>query len=431
MTLEIDIDALEREVGALAHDSPNALVPPTMRHALERMGIQVPAFHRVLVVDDDPGNLAVLEALLETEFDVHVAESGAEALAVLARVGPVDLVLSDQRMPGMTGVELLGRLAVSAPETIRVILTAYTDAEPIVDAVNRGAVYRFLLKPWHPDALRSTVRDGLELKTRRWLLAELLRRLDATRDEQAATFRNLERARGQLFAAERFAQLGRITSGVTHDINNHLSAMVYLVEALRAPERSAALRCAAESAVEALESLLTLVQDVNAFARQREIRLRTVQVELGPFMAETFGLVRLEPGFATRELQGRTATPDASARFDPSRVRQALMALVRNAHQWSPASALIEVSASIDPDGVCFEVRDSGVGMDETCLRQALEPFFSGMEPPGLGLGLSIVDLVARAHGGDIQLRSTQGVGTIARLRLRQPTDHSVGDFDE
>ena len=114
----------------------------TLEDVLRRLGLTPPTCRRILVVDDEPDVLAVLEATLEDAWEVHTARDGPEALQLLDELDAVDLVISDQRMPGMTGVDLLAVVAERAPETVRMVLTGYSDVAPIADAVNRGSVYR-------------------------------------------------------------------------------------------------------------------------------------------------------------------------------------------------------------------------------------------------------------------------------------------------
>jgi DNA-binding NtrC family response regulator len=108
--------------------------------------------HPILVVDDEPEILFSLRGLLRRDFEVHTAESGAQALEILKQQ-PVHVIMTDQRMPEMTGAELLHRSRTEHPEAIRIVFTGYADIKAVVDAVNQGGIYRYLTKPWDPDEL--------------------------------------------------------------------------------------------------------------------------------------------------------------------------------------------------------------------------------------------------------------------------------------
>ena len=148
----------------------------------------------VLVVDDEVRVIDSLEALLAMDYRVLRAERGDEALAVLA-AEDVAVILSDQRMPGMTGTELLAKSREVASDTVRVLLTAFTDADALMASINAANVYQFLLKPWDPKELVHTVRRGVE----RWSLTRERERL--LRDLEARNA-DLETALTQLRAAQ-------------------------------------------------------------------------------------------------------------------------------------------------------------------------------------------------------------------------------------
>ena len=119
----------------------------------------------ILVVDDEPDILHSLKGLLRRDFEVHTANSGAEAIEVLQR-HVVHVVMTDQRMPQMTGVEFLRHVKNEHPEAIRVIFTGYADVQAVIDAVNQGNVFRYVAKPWNPDELIEALREAGEVYDR-------------------------------------------------------------------------------------------------------------------------------------------------------------------------------------------------------------------------------------------------------------------------
>jgi DNA-binding NtrC family response regulator len=117
--------------------------------------------YKIMIVDDEAANLRLLERLFRNDYEVTTAESGEEALRLLDQ-HEVALLITDQRMPGMTGVELVKRTAAVRPRMVRIILTGYTDVETLVEAINSGHVYKYVTKPWNNDELRLTVSRALE-----------------------------------------------------------------------------------------------------------------------------------------------------------------------------------------------------------------------------------------------------------------------------
>jgi len=116
----------------------------------------------VLYVDDEPENLRIFELSFRREFQILTATS-AEAGLEIINGHPVALVLSDHRMPGMTGVEFLARVCEIAPETVRILVTAYGDVSTLQSAINNGSIYRYVPKPWTPDEMRVTLRRAVEV----------------------------------------------------------------------------------------------------------------------------------------------------------------------------------------------------------------------------------------------------------------------------
>ncbi len=117
--------------------------------------------YKILIVDDETANLRLLERLFRREHQVVLAASGDEALELL-KMHDIALIISDQRMPGMTGIEFLKRAAVMRPHTVRIILTGYTDVNALVEVINSGVVYKYVMKPWVNEDLRQTVIRAIE-----------------------------------------------------------------------------------------------------------------------------------------------------------------------------------------------------------------------------------------------------------------------------
>lgn len=136
----------------------------------------------LLIVDDEENILRALGRLLRRDgYALLTAGSGPEALELLAK-NPVGVIVSDQRMPGMTGSEFLERAKDIRPDSVRIMLSGYTDLQSVTDAINRGAIYRFLTKPWDDELLRDNIRQAFEqyeLRAERDRLANELQAMNA------------------------------------------------------------------------------------------------------------------------------------------------------------------------------------------------------------------------------------------------------------
>ncbi|MFB2837653.1 response regulator [Floridanema evergladense] len=134
---------------------------------------------KMLVVDDEPDNLDLLYRTFRRDFQVLKAESGIQALEVLATEGEVAVIISDQRMPEMKGTEFLSKTVPQFPDTVRIILTGFTDIEDLVDAINSGQVYKYITKPWDPLELKGVVQRATETYELLKQRTEELRRANA------------------------------------------------------------------------------------------------------------------------------------------------------------------------------------------------------------------------------------------------------------
>ncbi|PSB39727.1 fused response regulator/phosphatase [filamentous cyanobacterium Phorm 46] len=117
---------------------------------------------KLMVVDDEPDNLDLLYRTFRRDFQVYKADSALSALEVLDEQGEMAVIISDQRMPEMNGTEFLGKTVERFPDTIRILLTGYTDVEDLVEAINSGQVFKYITKPWNPEDLKLVINQASE-----------------------------------------------------------------------------------------------------------------------------------------------------------------------------------------------------------------------------------------------------------------------------
>ena len=158
--------------------------------------------YSILYIDDEPDNLLAFKAVFRRYYTIYSAQSAEEALNILQQV-QVDLIISDQRMPRMTGVAFFEQIRDDFPDVIRMILTGYSDVQAIVDAINKGKVYHYITKPWKMEELKVIMDNALEtytLKVKNKALAaqnnELL--LKTVQQERAAIQSQFEALKNQI-----------------------------------------------------------------------------------------------------------------------------------------------------------------------------------------------------------------------------------------
>lgn len=136
----------------------------------------------VLYVDDEPNNLFSFKATFRLKYTIITAESGDEAMKIL-QTEPVEIIITDQRMPNMTGVEFLEKVLEVRPEPMRLLLTGYADMNAVVDAVNKGKIFHYLTKPWNEEELSMSIERAYEVYQQQREIVELNDKLAVSNDQ--------------------------------------------------------------------------------------------------------------------------------------------------------------------------------------------------------------------------------------------------------
>jgi len=137
---------------------------------------------KILYVDDEVNNLNSFKAAFRRDYEIHIAESGAEGKKILEEQ-EINIIITDQRMPNMTGVEFLEEIIPDFPDPIRILLTGYTDITAVIDAINKGQVYQYLTKPWDESNLRIIIKNAYEIFDLRKRNRELLDKLKKANEQ--------------------------------------------------------------------------------------------------------------------------------------------------------------------------------------------------------------------------------------------------------
>jgi two-component system, NtrC family, sensor kinase len=149
---------------------------------------------RILCVDDEVSILKAIKRLfMDCDYEIITASSGDEGLDILSKIHPIEVVISDYRMPGMNGVDFLQEVRKRWPDTIRIVLSGYADTASIVSAINEGQIYKFIPKPWNDDELKFAIKNALERYFLHMKNAELTEKLKYANEELQTINENLEK----------------------------------------------------------------------------------------------------------------------------------------------------------------------------------------------------------------------------------------------
>ena len=368
----------------------------------------------ILYVDDDESNLAVLEATCINEFKVLTASSGEVALDIL-RQREIAVLLADQRMPGMTGVEILESARKEYPDVVRIIITAYSDLSDAIDAINRGHVRLYLRKPWEPNELIATLHQALEIYRSNRKLRQLERRLVET---------------------ERIYALGVIAASLAHDLRNPLTTLAGYLEISNREARnlSACLEREGLSDPEHLDRVTKLVGRLSdAKMVVEQVFAITRGVDLGyrqdgdRSSADIEEVIKLTLMVVNSAVVNRariifTMKPAPKVSGSPTKISQLVSNLLVNALEALPDRPrdenVIHIRLRLEDRFVVMEVEDNGRGIAPKILDQVFDAFFTTKFNGGAGLGLSITRRIIEEVGGDISVTSEEGKGTCFTIRL-------------
>jgi signal transduction histidine kinase len=366
----------------------------------------------ILFVDDETLACEVFKAQFSDQFTIYTATSGMEALEVVDHQ-EIAVVISDQRMPEMTGNVLLARIREAKPDTVRMIITAYADIEAAIDAINSGEVYRYIGKPYDETELRSILQQGIE----RYFLVKERERLTA---EKIESMRKIARA-------NRLSAVGTLAAGVAHEINNPLVAISTFMQ--MAPERRMSddrefWDDLYQIAIREVDRIRDLVAELMAFSKfTGEGGLTLREANVNGLVEEMVKFIDPEARKKTVKINTVLADTLPIVQWDPDRIKQVLLNLLLNALQATGQGGAITVTTELVTESakdqfIRLSLADTGVGISSEHLEKLFSPFFTTKGREGSGLGLMTCHHIIDQHRGSIDVESQLGAGTTFRLNL-------------
>lgn len=362
----------------------------------------------VLVVDDEKDNLEAIKRLLRSHYDVTTTDSPKEALELI-RTQAFNVIISDQRMPEMTGVELLEKSKEVLPNTTRILLTGYTDIDSVIGAINRGNIYRYIAKPWDPDDLTLTLRQANEAYLLRQEVEQKNRALARSNDE-------LKRALHQLTLLDKAK--ARFLALVSHELNTPLTVLMSFVQLLGEYRK--------DLPEEVSKAIQSIDKAGNRFGEIIHDVITFVKLESGESSAE--GSLDLNEATvnATKALEeirrkGQVgvklrSVSDPVAKGDAEHLGLAIQYLLKDAFSRTPKGDQVLVEIGKKDRTLQYKITRGGEPLDEAVLKP-ME--FSGdvmHHHQNLGLSLSICRLVVERLGGRIWVDNSDKTSVIFQV---------------
>lgn len=385
---------------------------------VQRLGVEPQRTGGLLLVDDEQLNLRVLREFLAERWTIHEAASGAEGLEIAARV-PLDVVVADQRMPGMTGVEMLTELRRRRPDIAGIVLTGFADLRAMESAINRANVFRFMRKPCEPSDMLEAVDQAAGLVVQRRTIEKLVQLLARRGEELRASLDEVEAQREMLLHLERLGTVGKLAAGVTHDLRNLMVAFRTLEFEMKDLALPAGLADIVSLGLTGVESMLQTLGTIHEFARTGRLELDVTPVDPAAVVADAIAIAKMDNTFKLHVVTCQVPAGLPAVRGDRQKLTQVLVNLVRNAlHATTPAQR-VRVSATAGDGEVVLAVEDDGPGVPVAVRERLFQPFASTKGDEGLGLGLYMARLIVVSHRGRLEfVDRPQG----ARFEVALPT---------
>jgi signal transduction histidine kinase len=403
---------------------------------------------RVVIVDDDRDVRLSLQGIIaKGGYETHSFDNGSDALSFLA-VNDADLVLTDIRMPGMDGMELLDKVLALNLDIPVILMTGFGDIDMTVAAIKKGA-FDFIFKPFDTAYLLRSVEKGVVY--RRLRIAERSYREDLELAVEDRT-RELKKANEIVLQNEKMALVGQIAAGVAHEINNpvgfissNLGTLGKYTERLLAflgvlteslgryspPEEIERIKEVREKARidkitddipaileeshEGVARIAEIVRSLKSFSRVDDGVF--VQADINMVITNALNIIKNELKYVATVVTDYGEIPETKCL--PNQLTQVFMNILINASHAIKAHGVITVRSRLEGGNIFVTISDTGCGITEDIKKHIFEPFFTTKEAgKGTGLGLSISYDIIKKHFGDITVDSTPGKGTAFTIML-------------
>jgi len=381
----------------------------------------------ILYVDDEEKSLKYFERAYGDDFRLFTAANAQDGFKLLqAHADEIGMLLTDQRMPGEKGVWLLERARQLRPRILRILVTAYSDFDAAIAAVNSGAIYKYVSKPWDPPQFELTLRHGLE-----FFMVQAER--DQLLFEKMSVLRNM-------MIADRIVSLGLLAAGLSHQIRNSLVAVKTFLDlapkkmaeerastnGLRNPEFWKDYHQNVQSQMEKINGLLkdlwTASENPSApFAD--EVSLRQIVDDALATHCDEFAARRIE-------VESRIPGSLPALKVDKPKFRRLFELLLKEELATLPAGSRVTFSAELEGGAkpeIIVQITDNGPGLPPDALRVVFDPFVvRDSVPSEYGINLMACFFIVHHHGGKIDAKSRQGSGTTFTLRLPLQPERAV-----
>jgi len=388
----------------------------------------------ILYVDDEEKSLTSFTRAYSDDFRVFTATNAQDGFKLLEQYADeIGVLMTDQRMPAEKGVWLLEQARQFRPRILRMLVTAYADMEAAIAAVNSGAIYKYVTKPWDPEQLELTLRHGLEFFMVQTERDQLLR-------EKMSVLRNM-------MIADRIVSLGLLAAGLSHNIRNSLVAVKTFLDL--APGKMAEEKMDAtglrnpdfwkeyhENAQSQVEKINGLLRDLWTASENNASTEFADEVRLHQTVGAALELFKDELTARRIEIDNRISDSLPALHADKPKFCRLFELLLKEEVAALPAGSRITLAAELSPNGdkseIVVRIADNGPGLPQEALSVIFDPFVvSDSVPSEYGIHLMACFFIVHHHGGKIEAHSEPGRGNTFTLHLPLKPEPTVPNPDD
>ncbi len=385
--------------------------------------------YHILYVDDEENNLVVFKNAFFRDYKVHTALSAAEGLAILDQ-DMIHLIITDQKMPGMTGVEFLEKVVETYPETMRLILTAYSDIDFIMRAVNKCGIYRYILKPWDARELKIIIDKALQnyqlAQDKKHLIENLEKANRELEDKVAARTQELNLKNKELTKINSVKD--KLFTIISHDLRQPLVSLSVFFEILKQlPEDVSRLKldqfymklqANLQDVTSLLDNLLFWSQ-----SQMGQSHIESKPIRIVELVKRNIDLYRVSALQKSIDIDLKYSNGDPIIMGDENIINLVMRNLLNNAIKYSKIKSSITVNISSQNGHLEVSVKDRGVGMSKKLLRHIFEREYHNTtrgtsNEKGTGLGLKLCKEYLEKQAGNIRLESEKGKGSVVTFTM-------------
>ncbi len=350
----------------------------------------------LLCLDDETNNLDALERIFRKKYTVLKASTPLEAFNFLDQYKALPIIISDQRMPEITGVEFLEKSITTHPDTIRILLTGYTDIESVIESVNKGQIYRYLTKPWDTTDLLNTVNQAYEKFTLKNELKIKNQKLSEALDE----LQNLDKAKSQFMIL------------INHELKTPLTSIISFSALLKETLLSEEQNLFTERIVKSADKLKKIIDDVLLIVKG-EIDMIPVSKESVSLKSIIKNMPADMKAHMNQKQQNLVVNFEvAQMQTDAHILSTAMYRAIHNAIKFGSAQSDIQVVAEKQNEKVLISITNKGSNISEAVLNKMMKPFQLDENvmnhSVGMGLGLTICQTLIKALKGHMHIHNIE-----------------------